>query len=268
MINATVGILTFNNEKNLNNCLKSVKKFKDIVILDGGSTDKTLGIARKYKCKIYKQPSKFKFKNNKIKNFSKMKDMIIKLSKYNLILFLDTDEILDKSILKKIDFYSKCKYSPKKYYSFLLGRFPIYKKKIIKKKTILYPNFQERLIYKSNVKNFIKPVHERPLRKNSDLRTKRISNTAIKFTIDFNNKKLYEKYDYYIQIEKLMLKNSSIFFKKLKFIVYRLMNIFKYVFQDFIFRPKKIDKDFRKFEMKHIKFNTYFSLKLLTNIFT
>ena len=58
--------------------------------------------------------------------------MIIKLSNYNLILFLDTDEILNKSILKKIDFYSKCKNSPKKYYSFLLGRFPIYKKKIIK----------------------------------------------------------------------------------------------------------------------------------------
>ena len=60
MINATVGILTFNSAKYLDNCLKSVKNFKEILIFDGGSNDNTLNIAKKYNCIFKKQPKKFK----------------------------------------------------------------------------------------------------------------------------------------------------------------------------------------------------------------
>ena len=109
MINASVGILTYNSEKHLINCLNSVIDFKEILIFDGGSTDKTLKIAKKYNCIIKKQPKKLKFKNNKIKDFSSLRELILKSSKYELVLFLDSDEFLNKSILKKINFYSKSK---------------------------------------------------------------------------------------------------------------------------------------------------------------
>ena len=46
MIKATVGILTFNSAKYLNDCLNSVKNFREILVLDGGSTDQTLNIAK------------------------------------------------------------------------------------------------------------------------------------------------------------------------------------------------------------------------------
>ena len=101
MINATVGILTFNSAKYLYKCLNSVKNFNEILIIDGGSKDETLKIAKKFKCKIKQQPQKFKFKNNKIKDFSKLRDHILKLSKNDLVLFLDSDEFLNKSALKK-----------------------------------------------------------------------------------------------------------------------------------------------------------------------
>ena len=52
MIKATVGILTFNSAKYLYHCLNSVKKFNEILIIDGGSKDNTLKIAKKFKCKI------------------------------------------------------------------------------------------------------------------------------------------------------------------------------------------------------------------------
>ena len=52
MINATAGILTLNSSRTIYKCLNSVKKFKEILIIDGGSTDSTLNFAKKFKCKI------------------------------------------------------------------------------------------------------------------------------------------------------------------------------------------------------------------------
>ncbi len=55
-------IPTLNAASVLENCLKSIKKqsFKDyeIIITDGGSTDDTLKIAKKYQAKIFKNPLK------------------------------------------------------------------------------------------------------------------------------------------------------------------------------------------------------------------
>ena len=51
----SVVMATFNEESNLARCLESVKAIADeIVIVDGESTDKTVGIAKKFKATISK----------------------------------------------------------------------------------------------------------------------------------------------------------------------------------------------------------------------
>ena len=53
----SVIILTFNEEKNIEDCLKSVHGWVDeIFVVDSGSIDRTLEIARKYTDKIYQHP--------------------------------------------------------------------------------------------------------------------------------------------------------------------------------------------------------------------
>ncbi len=266
MIKATVCILTFNSSKYLNDCLKSVKNFNEILILDGGSTDKTLNIARKYKCKIQTQPKKYKFKNNKIKDFSGLRNLLLKLSKNNLVLFLDSDEILDKSIMKKIDFFSKSKILRKKHYAFSLGRFPIYKNKIISQKTIFYPNYQDRLVYKSNVKSFIKPVHERVLPKNNFFVKKIILGKSILFNIDINHKNIYEKCRYYYQIEKTMVSRRN-FVSSFNFVLFRFFAVIKYFYKSIFFNLRSINIEYIKYEKKLIKIHALFSFKLLLNVF-
>ena len=266
MIKATVGILTFNSAKYLYKCLNSVKNFNEILIIDGGSKDETLKIAKKFKCKIKKQPQKFKFKNNKIKDFSKLRDYILKLSKNDLVLFLDSDEFLNKSALKKIDFYSKSQISKKKYYSFLLGRFPIHKNKTITHKTIFYPNYQDRLFYKSNIKTFIKPVHERAIPKNKYLEKKKIENASILFPLDINYKKVYNKCEYYFEIEKAMVARKN-FLNSLNFVFFRFLVIMRYIYIGLFLSSKKLDKDYIDFEKKLIKIHLFFSFKLLLKTF-
>ena len=266
MIKATVGILTFNSSKYLNNCLNSVKNFDEILIIDGGSKDETLSIAKKHKCKIKKQPNRFKFKNNKIKDFSKLRNYILKLAKNDLVLFLDSDEILNKSALKKIDYYSQSQISKKKYYSFLLGRFPIHKNKIITQKTIFYPNYQDRLFYKSNIKKFIKPVHEKAIPKSKNLLRKKIQNQTINFPIIQGEESIYKKLEYYYEIEKNMVSRKKIF-SSMRFVFFRILVLLKYFFGDLIFNSKNVDVDFRNFEKKLLKISIFFSLKLFFKIF-
>lgn len=46
-------ILTYNEELNLSNCLKSIKKYiPEIIVVDSGSTDRTVEIAKKYGAKV------------------------------------------------------------------------------------------------------------------------------------------------------------------------------------------------------------------------
>lgn len=82
-------IPTLNAAKVLETCLKSIKKqtFKDyeIIVVDGGSTDKTHKIAKKFKCKIIHNP---------LKTAEAAKALGLKMASGKYIALIDSDNIL------------------------------------------------------------------------------------------------------------------------------------------------------------------------------
>jgi len=82
-------IPTLNAAKVLETCLKSIKKqtFKDyeILIIDGGSTDNTKIIAKKYRCKVIKNP---------LKTAEAAKALGLKMASGKYIALIDSDNIL------------------------------------------------------------------------------------------------------------------------------------------------------------------------------
>lgn len=59
MEDVTFIILTKNEEINLPDCLESIKNFaKRIIVIDSGSNDKTIEIAKKYNCEVFIHPFK------------------------------------------------------------------------------------------------------------------------------------------------------------------------------------------------------------------
>ena len=84
-------------EKNLETCLHAVKPFTDeIIIVDTGSTDGTIEIAKRNGAKVYN----FAWKEN----FSAARNFAIQQAAGDWILNLDADHLLDcgnKSLLKK-----------------------------------------------------------------------------------------------------------------------------------------------------------------------
>jgi glycosyltransferase involved in cell wall biosynthesis len=114
----SVVLATFNEEKNLGACLESIRGLaNEIIVVDGESTDKTVGIANKYGAII-------KITTNKA-NFHINKQMAIDMATYEWILQLDADERvtpeLEGEIREKIKDSVNGYWMPRK--NWFLGRF-------------------------------------------------------------------------------------------------------------------------------------------------
>ncbi len=90
MISVSFIIPTLNAQKVLGKCLRSIAKQKtklkyEIIIADGGSTDKTISIAKKFKAKIIKNP---------LKTAEAGKAVGVKKAKGQYICLIDSDNII------------------------------------------------------------------------------------------------------------------------------------------------------------------------------
>lgn len=91
----SVVLATFNEEQNLDRCLESVKSIADeVVIVDGGSTDKTMEIAKRFDARVLVT------KNYPIFHINKQK--ALDLARYDWILQLDADEAVSPKLAQEI----------------------------------------------------------------------------------------------------------------------------------------------------------------------
>lgn len=101
----SVAIITKNEEENIRSCLQSVSFAGQIVVVDSGSTDKTLEIAAEFGCDIYSEDWR---------GFGPQKQSAIEKCIHPWILVLDADERIlpgTADIIKKIVTDSKVKES-------------------------------------------------------------------------------------------------------------------------------------------------------------
>jgi len=90
----SVCILVKNGEKTLASTLDSVKDFPEVLLLDTGSSDRTLEIAKRYpNVKIYESP---------FYGFGPLRNDLAKRASHDWILALDSDEVLPPSLVKEI----------------------------------------------------------------------------------------------------------------------------------------------------------------------
>lgn len=101
----TVTILTKNSSETLLTTLLSVQDFREVVLLDTGSTDSTLEIARRFpNVKIFQR---------EFKGFGPSHNEASSLATYDWILSIDSDEVLSKELaheILKLDLNPGCIY--------------------------------------------------------------------------------------------------------------------------------------------------------------
>lgn len=94
LINLTVAIITYNEEKNIGRCISSVLSVADeILVVDSFSTDKTEEICREYNARFLKNP---------FKGHIEQKNFALQCATHDYVLSLDADEALSPELLEEI----------------------------------------------------------------------------------------------------------------------------------------------------------------------
>ena len=140
-------IISFNEEKKIEDCLKSLQPIADeIVIIDSNSTDKTLEIAKKYTDKIFLHD---------FQGYGRQKNLATDKAANNWIISLDCDERLSTELQASIKII-KSNLDDKAVYSMARKTFYIYRWL----NHCWYPDRKIRLFNKSKTKWLDNDVHE------------------------------------------------------------------------------------------------------------
>lgn len=90
----SVTILTKNSQKYLKVVLEALVSFDEVIILDNGSSDETMAIAREFaNCKIHESP---------FIGFGPLHNKAAQLASHDWILSIDSDEILSPELAREI----------------------------------------------------------------------------------------------------------------------------------------------------------------------
>lgn len=140
-------VICKNEEKNIDDCLKSIQWCDEIIIVDSGSTDKTLEIAKKYTDKVF---------INEWQGFSKQRKFALTKVSNDYVLVLDADERCTNELKDEIknvlsgQTLANGFFIPRK--SFFLNKWI--------KHCGWYPDYKLRLFNKNNVTISDRLVHE------------------------------------------------------------------------------------------------------------
>jgi glycosyltransferase involved in cell wall biosynthesis len=140
-------VITNNEEKNIGRCLASVQWGDEIIVVDSGSTDATVDIAKSLNARVIAR---------KWEGFAKQKEFALQQAKHEWIFSLDADEEVTNELKEEILQTIRLPHAlngyevPRK--SFFLDRWI--------KNGGWYPGLQLRLFKKSKTRMNHRPVHE------------------------------------------------------------------------------------------------------------
>lgn len=94
-MNVSIIILTYNEEDNLPRCLEAMRWCDDIIVVDSGSTDRTLEICAEFNTKVLTRP---------FDNFAHQRNYGLEHGnpKYDWVLHVDADEVLPAKFTKAL----------------------------------------------------------------------------------------------------------------------------------------------------------------------
>jgi glycosyltransferase involved in cell wall biosynthesis len=191
-------IITKNASKHLENAIKSVNGIVDeITVVDTGSSDETIKIARRFTKNVYKVP----FEDD----FSIVRNYALSRSAGEWILVLDSDEAISPDLQEQIPELVK----HRTYDGFWFQRRWFFDNKQYLKHGLFYPDYQLRLFRNSTEIQYIKRVHEEvtiPAGKTQQIQADIFHYDSIHKYLSWKG---FKQLDGYIRMQSLMHKEDG-----------------------------------------------------------
>ena len=141
-------IITYNEEKNTEECLESVKFLDEIVIIDSCSTDKTTEIAKTFTNKIFL---------SEVNNVTENRKLAFNMASNDWLLFLDADERISPELKEELIALKNS--APNEIAGYFINRKNYYFGKLVKHCGI-YPDYHIRLFDKTKSVVTERIIHE------------------------------------------------------------------------------------------------------------
>ena len=144
----TAAIITLNEEKRIERCLRSLDWVDEIVVIDSFSADRTVEICRRYTEKVYQHA----WPNN----YSEQKSRAHQYAANDWILFIDADEVVTRALRDEImDLFQKGPAAD----AFGIPRREYFGGKWIKAGG-WYPQ-HKTILYRKSMGEWVNPIHEK-----------------------------------------------------------------------------------------------------------
>lgn len=101
-IPCTVAILTYNSADTLARALESIKTFSEVIVADGGSTDGTQEIVRRFGRTLVAQPTAAQDSSGRLVDYGAARDHIRQFATQPRIMQLDSDEYASEGLLEDV----------------------------------------------------------------------------------------------------------------------------------------------------------------------
>jgi glycosyltransferase involved in cell wall biosynthesis len=139
-------IIAKNEDQVISDCFSSVSFCDELILIDGGSTDKTIQIAKEKGVKVYE----------KIGDFSQMRNFGLEKAKGEWIFYIDADERVNENLKKAIQ--SVIKENNNKFAAYSVSRKNFY----LGKHEWPQIEHMQRLFQKKQLKKWYGALHESP----------------------------------------------------------------------------------------------------------
>jgi glycosyltransferase involved in cell wall biosynthesis len=181
-------VITKNEEKNITSCLDSINFLDEIIVVDSGSTDNTIELAKKLTGKIYTPP---------IENVTQKRKYSLEISSNDWIIFIDADERISPELKNEI---ASLQNSSREAFvsGYYINRKNYYFGKWVKHCGI-YPDYHIRLFNRKNSEITDRIVHEGIIVKGE---TARLDSPILHYTVD-DMAHLIRKIDYYSTMQSI-----------------------------------------------------------------
>jgi len=181
-------VITKNEEKNITSCFESINFLDEIMIVDSGSTDNTIELAKKFTGKIY---------TPQIENVTQKRKYSLEKSSNDWIIFIDADERISPELKNEIVYLQNAS-GENSLSGYYINRKNYYFGKWVRHCGI-YPDYHIRLFNRKNSEITDRIVHEGII---VNGRTAWLNGHILHYTVD-DMSHMIRKIDYYSTMQSI-----------------------------------------------------------------